>query len=123
MCLELSVNTYITGAIELAETLDVPVDKIADKLKVSGRHISVDAPFVEGEDNSLLDVLTNEDSPMADSALTQESLAKEVDRALHQLHEREREILKMFFGISALMFYYKGLVCLWVKINRSDIQT
>ena len=81
MCLELSVNAYITGAIELAETLDVPVDKIADTLKVSGRHISVDAPFVEGEDNSLLDVLTNEDSPMADSALTQESLAKEVDRA------------------------------------------
>ena len=43
---------------ELAETLDVPVEKIADTLKVSGRHISVDAPFVEGEDNSLLDVLT-----------------------------------------------------------------
>ena len=99
MCLELRVNAYITGAMELAETLDVPVDKIADTLKVSGRHISVDAPFVEGEDNSLLDVLTNEDSPMADSALTQESLAKEVDRALHQLHEPEREILKMFFGI------------------------
>ena len=82
-----------------AEELDVPVDKIADTLKVSGRHISVDAPFVEGEDNSLLDVLTNDDSPMADSSLNQESLSKEVDRALHQLHEREREILKMFFGI------------------------
>ena len=66
---------------------------------MSGRHISVDAPFVEGEDNSLLDVLTNDDSPMADATLTQESLAKEVDRALKQLHDREREILKMFFGI------------------------
>ena len=75
------------------------VEKIADTLKVSGRHISVDAPFVEGEDNSLLDVLTNDDSPMADATLTQESLSKEVDRALHQLHEREREILKLFFGI------------------------
>ncbi len=63
------------------------------------RHISVDAPFVEGEDNSLLDVLTNDDSPMADATLTQESLSKEVERALRQLHEREREILKMFFGI------------------------
>ncbi len=84
---------------ELAEKLDVPVDKISDTLKVSGRHISVDAPFVDGEDNSLLDVLTNDDSPMADSTLTQESLSKEVDRALRQLHEREREILKMFFGI------------------------
>lgn len=84
---------------ELAERLDIPVDKIADTLKVSGRHISVDAPFVEGEENSLLDVLPNDDSPMADSKLTQESLSKEVDRALHQLQDREREILKMFFGI------------------------
>ncbi len=81
---------------ELAETLDVPVEKIADTLKVSGRHISVDAPFVEGEDNSLLDVLTNEDSPMADASLNQESLSNEVERALRQL---QREILKLFFGI------------------------
>lgn len=84
---------------ELAERLGMPVDKISDTLKVSGRHISVDAPFVEGEDNSLLDVLPNDDSPMADQSLNQESLAKEVDRALKQLYEREREIIKMFFGI------------------------
>ncbi len=84
---------------ELAERLDIPVDKISDTLKVSGRSISVDAPFVEGEDNSLLDVLPNDDSPMADSNLNQESLAKEVDRALKQLYDRERDILKMFFGI------------------------
>ena len=84
---------------ELAERLDMPVDKISDTMKVSGRHISVDAPFVEGEDNSLLDVLPNDDSPMADASLNQESLSKEVDRALKQLYDREREILKMFFGI------------------------
>lgn len=84
---------------ELADRLDMPVEKVADTLKVSGRHISVDAPFVEGEDNTLLDVLTNEDTPLADSALNQESLSKEVDRALKQLYDREREILKMFFGI------------------------
>ncbi|MDO5395174.1 MAG: RNA polymerase sigma factor RpoD/SigA [Bacteroidales bacterium] len=84
---------------ELAIALDVPVEKVADTLKVSGRHISVDAPFVEGEDNSLLDVLTNDDTPSTDSQLNQESLAREVDRVLHQLHEREREIVKMFFGI------------------------
>ncbi len=81
---------------ELAETLDVPVDKIADTLKVSGRHVSVDAPFADGEDNSLLDVIPN---PSADSFLNQESLSKEVDRALKQLHERESDILRMFFGI------------------------
>ena len=84
---------------ELAERLGMPVDKISDTLKVSGRHISVDAPFVEGEDNSLLDVLTNEDSPLADQSLNQESLSKEIDRALKQLYDREREIIKMFFGI------------------------
>ena len=84
---------------ELAARLDMPVDKVSDTIQVSGRHISVDAPFVEGEDNSLLDVLTNDDSPMADASLNQESLSKEVDRALRQLYDREREILKMFFGI------------------------
>ena len=84
---------------ELAERLDMPADKITDTIQVSGRHISVDAPFVEGEDNSLLDVLNNDDSPMADARLNQESLSKEVDRALRQLYDRERDILKMFFGI------------------------
>ena len=84
---------------EIAERLDMPVDKVSETMKVSGRQISVDAPFVEGEDNSLLDVLTNDDSPMADAHLNQESLSKEVDRALKQLYDREREILKMFFGI------------------------
>ena len=87
------------SAEELADRLDIPVDKISDTMKVSGRHVSVDAPFVEGEDNSLLDVLPNNDSPMADSTLNQESLAKEVNRALDQLSPRERDILKMFFGI------------------------
>ncbi|GAB6393946.1 MAG: RNA polymerase sigma factor RpoD/SigA [Bacteroidales bacterium] len=85
---------------ELAEALDVPVEKIADTMKVSGRHISVDAPFIDGEDNNLLDVLVNDDSPSADRTLIRESLAKEIDRALDTLTERECEIIKMFFGIS-----------------------
>lgn len=92
-------NERRPSAAELAEQLDVPVDKIADTMKVSGRHVSVDAPFVDGEDNSLLDVLPNDDSPMADYTLNQESLSKEIDRALDQLNPRERDILKMFFGI------------------------
>ena len=92
-------NERRPSASELADQLDVPVEKIADTMKVSGRHVSVDAPFVDGEDNSLLDVLPNDDSPMADASLNQESLAKEVNRALDQLNPRERDILKMFFGI------------------------
>ena len=85
---------------ELADELEIPVDKISDTLKVSGRHISVDAPFVEGEDNSLLDVLVNDDSPMADRTLVNESLSREIDRALSTLSEREKEIIQMFFGIN-----------------------
>ena len=80
--------------------LEIPVDKISDTLKVSGRHISVDAPFVEGEDNSLLDVLVNDDSPMADRSLVNESLSREIDRALSTLTEREKDIIQMFFGIN-----------------------
>ena len=85
---------------ELAETLDLPAEKVADTLRVSGRHISVDAPFVEGEDNSLLDVLVNDDSPVADKTLINESLSTEVERALATLTERERDIIRLFFGIN-----------------------
>lgn len=84
---------------ELSEMIDVPKEKISDTLRVSGRHVSVDAPFVDGEDNSLLDVLPNDDSPMADRGLVNESLSTEIDRALATLTTREREIVKSFFGI------------------------
>ncbi len=84
---------------ELAESLELPADKVADTLRVSGRHVSVDAPFVDGEDNSLLDVLVNNDSPNADRALIMESLAKEIYRALATLTERESDIIRLFFGI------------------------
>ena len=84
---------------ELSEMIDVPKDKISDTLRVSGRHVSVDAPFVEGEDNSLLDVLPNDDSPSADRGLINESLNTEIERALATLSTREREIIKSFFGI------------------------
>ncbi|MBN2486991.1 MAG: sigma-70 family RNA polymerase sigma factor [Bacteroidales bacterium] len=84
---------------ELAETLELPKEKVADTLRVSGRHVSVDAPFVEGEDNSLLDVLVNSDSPKADNKLLGESLNREIERALSTLTERERDIIKLFFGI------------------------
>ena len=92
-------NERRPSAEELAEQLDLPVDKVVDSLKVSGRHISVDAPFVDGEDNSLLDVLVNDDSPMADNLLVSESLSREIDRALSTLSDREKEIIQMFLGI------------------------
>ena len=92
-------NERMPSPEELAEILDIPREKISDTLRVSGRHVSVDAPFVEGEDNSLLDVLPNNDSPNADSGLVNESLNKEIERALSTLTERERDIVKNFFGI------------------------
>jgi RNA polymerase primary sigma factor len=87
------------SAEELAEALDMPVEKIAETLKMSGRHVSVDAPFVEGEDNSLIDVMVNEDSPNADRGLINESLSTEISRALATLTPREADILRKFFGI------------------------
>ncbi|MBQ9591710.1 MAG: sigma-70 family RNA polymerase sigma factor [Paludibacteraceae bacterium] len=87
------------SAEELSKEIDMPVEKVADTMKVSGRHTSIDAPFVEGEDNSLLDVIVNEDSPKADRDLINESLATEIDRSLATLSERESDIIKMFFGI------------------------
>jgi RNA polymerase primary sigma factor len=92
-------NERKPSAEELSVVLDLPAEKISDTLRVSGRHISVDAPFVEGEANSLLDVLINDDSPNADHSLINESLSREIDRALATLTEREQDIIKLFFGI------------------------
>ena len=87
------------SAEELANELELPKEKVTDTLRVAGRHISVDAPFADGEDNSLLDVLVNTDSPNADRGLINESLATEVERALEILTDRERDIIRYFFGI------------------------
>ena len=84
---------------ELSKVLEIPEEKIADTMRVSGRHVSMDAPFVQGEDNSLLEVLVNHDSPRADTALMNESLQKEIERSLSTLTDREREVVKYFFGI------------------------
>ena len=92
-------NERRPAAEELAKELNLPEDKITETLKVAGRHISVDAPFVEGEENSLLDVLTSDDTPSTDSVLLDESLSSEINQVLTNLTEREAEIVKCFFGI------------------------
>ncbi|MBC7616329.1 MAG: RNA polymerase sigma factor RpoD/SigA [Pedobacter sp.] len=84
---------------ELAEILETTVDKISDTLSNSGRHVSMDAPFVQGEENTLLDVLENHE-PNTDSNLINESLSEEIKRSLSTLTEREREIIVLFFGLS-----------------------
>ena len=97
-----SAFSFLRGASspeELADTLETTVDKITDTLSNSGRHVSMDAPFVQGEENTLLDVLENDD-PNTDSNLIDESLSEEIRRSLATLTEREREIIVLFFGLS-----------------------
>ena len=85
---------------EIEEQIDLPKEKIDEALNLSTHHVSMDAPFAEGDENSLLDILVNEDSPTADLQLVLESLKTEIDSMLKLLNERERNILQAFFGIN-----------------------
>jgi RNA polymerase primary sigma factor len=84
---------------EVAEALELDQEKVASTIKLSGRHLSVDAPFQDGEDNSLLDVLENNEAPKADNTLINESLTKEIERTLNTLSEKERQVIRSFYGI------------------------
>lgn len=86
---------------EIADRIDLPEEKIEEAMKANNRHVSMDAPFVDGEDNSLLDVLADSNMPMADKALVQESLRKEIDRAIDLLNDREQKVVRAFFGIGS----------------------
>ncbi|BDC98689.1 sigma-70 family RNA polymerase sigma factor [Persicobacter psychrovividus] len=85
---------------ELAEVLDVNTSEVVDTLKISGRHVSVDAPFVQGEENSLLDVLENDTEDTPDSELISDSLRREVQRALSTLTQREADVISLYFGLN-----------------------
>jgi RNA polymerase primary sigma factor len=87
------------SASELAQELDMTLFEVADTLKISGRHISVDAPFAQGEDNRLLDVIQDDRQPNPDNTLMTESLKVEVRRALATLSEREAEVIRLYFGL------------------------
>ena len=84
---------------EMADRIDLPEEKIAEAMKINTNHVSMDAPFADGEDNSLLDVLPNTDSPSTDNVLDQESLRPEIGRVLDVLNDREQKVIKAFFGI------------------------
>ena len=88
------------SAEELAELLEIPTEEVETTLGVAARHVSMDAPFVEGEDNSLLDVLENSTSPGTDQALEYiESLRREIERSLSTLTDRQADVIKLYFGI------------------------
>ena len=84
---------------EISEQIDLPEDKVGEAMLANTRHVSVDAPFVDGEDNSLLDVLVNDDAPLADRQLVLESLREEISNVLQTLNDRERCVIKAFYGI------------------------
>ena len=87
------------SADELATALEMDTNEVAETLKISGKHVSMDAPFAQGEENSLLDVIENEDLPSPDNSLMSESLKTEIGRALSSLSEREAEVIKLYFGL------------------------
>ena len=88
------------SAEELATVLEIPTEEVETTLGVAARHVSMDAPFVEGEDNSLLDVLENDSTPATDSVLEyKDSLRKEIERALGTLTDRQADVIKLYFGI------------------------
>ncbi len=85
---------------ELADVLDVTTAEVVDTMKISGRHVSMDAPFVQGEENSLLDVLENDGEETPDSGLMDDSLRREVQRALSTLTQREADVITLYFGLN-----------------------
>lgn len=89
------------SASELAEELDMSLYEVSDTLKISGRHLSMDAPFSQGEDNRLLDVIEDTRQPSPDSGLMEESLKEEIRRALGTLTEREAQVIKLYFGLDS----------------------
>ncbi len=84
---------------ELAEMVDLPKEKVEKTLQLSGKPLSMDAPFDDDEDGSLLDVMENSDAPEADGTLMNESLSREIERTLSVLPEKEKAVIKYFFGL------------------------
>ena len=87
------------SAEEIAKELDMTVNDVKESLKNSGRHVSMDAPLVEGEDSNLYDVLNSGESPNPDRSLLHESLKTEIERALETLTPREADVVRLYFGL------------------------
>ena len=85
---------------ELADVLEVSTAEVADTLKIGGRHVSMNAPFVHGEENGLLDVLENDSEETPDAGLMIDSLKREVQRSLSTLTQRESDVIALYFGLN-----------------------
>ena len=92
-------NERPPSAEEIAKKLDMTVNDVKESMKNSGRHVSMDAPLIEGEDSNLYDVLNSGESPNPDKKLLHESLRIEINRALETLTPREADVVKLYFGL------------------------
>lgn len=88
------------SAVEIASELEMDLDEVSDTLKISGKHVSMDAPFAQGDENRLLDIIPDDHQPTPDFTLISDSLRNEIERALATLTEREAEVIKLYFGLS-----------------------
>ena len=86
---------------ELMQLVDLPQDKIDEALNAHTCHVSMDAPFADGEDSSLIDVMEDTNSPMADRELVRESLRAEIENALKTLSNKERSVIEALYGINS----------------------
>ena len=84
---------------EIAEAMDIPLQEVENALRSTGRHLSIDAPLTDGEDNTLLGILDSNDEPRPDVQLINESLQKEINRVISTLSEKERDVLKFYYGL------------------------
>lgn len=109
-------------AEEVSAITDLPIDKVSDAMKVSLKHISMDAPFVNGEDSTLLDVMENPDAPGTDVNLIQESLRKEIERSLCGLSAKEREVITLFFGIGDNQPYTLEEIGMKFQLTRERVR-
>ena len=107
---------------EIADLIEIPENKVAESIRISGKHVSVDAPISADEDATMLDLFTPSDTPSTDQALIQESLAKEIQRALSSLTKKERDIINMYYGIGYTHPYSLDEIAEKYKLTRERVR-
>ncbi|MDD3630308.1 MAG: RNA polymerase sigma factor RpoD/SigA [Bacteroidales bacterium] len=107
---------------EIADIIEIPENKVAESIRISGKHVSVDAPVSPDEDATMLDLFVPSDTPSTDQALIQESLAKEIQRALSSLTKKERDIINMYYGIGYAHPYSLDEIAEKYKLTRERVR-
>lgn len=107
---------------ELAEHLNMPEDRIAETIRLSGKHVSVDAPMPEDEETTMIDLMESKDYARTDQNLDEESLKQDIERALSTLTEKEKIVIKMFYGIDQTHAYTLEEIAAKLKITKEGVR-